>query len=170
MTFFEQKMNVFDFIIATNKLKIIIKLNFSYILKNLETYFELTKWLREFVFFYVQKTNALQRRKILFLRQFSSIKKIIRKIYFKKIVLNNFSTEKLKSYRLLQKTFNKTFFLIYFNSKRIFYIDIDAFKRREFDVMIYHFKFDVDFVKSKRSDIESILFLFRMFNEIETKY
>ena len=170
VAFLEQKMNVFDFIIVVDKLEIIVKLNFFYILKNFETYLKFIEWLREFVSFYAQKIDALQRRKILFLRQFSSIKKFIRKIYFKKIVLNNFSTKKLKSYKLLQKTFNRTFFLIHFNSKRIFYINIDVFKRREFDAMIYHLKFDVDFVKSKRSDIESILFLFRMLNEIETKY
>ena len=170
VAFLEQKMNVFDFIIATNKLKIIIKLNFSYIFKNFETYFEFTEWLRKFVSFYAQKIDALQRRKILFLRQFSSIKKFIRKIYFKKIVLNNFSSKKLESYKLLQKTFNRIFFLIHFNAKQILYININAFKRREFDAMIYHFKFDVDFVKSKRFDIESILFLSRMLNEIEIKY
>ena len=122
------------------------------------------------MFFYIQKIDAFQRRKILFLRQCSSIKKFIRKIYFKKIVLNNFSTKKLKCYKLLQKIFNRIFFLINFNSKQILYINIDVFKRRELNAMIYHFKFDVDFVKSKRFDIESILFLFRMFNEIKTKY
>ena len=36
--------------------------------------------------------------------------------------------------------------------------------------MIYHLKFDCNLDKLKRSDIEFILFLFRMFNEVETKY
>ena len=166
----EQKMNVFDFIIVVDKLEIIIKFDFSYILKNFEIYLRFIEWLRKFVFLYAQKIDALQRRKILLLRQFSFIKKFIRKIYFKKIVLNNFSTKELKSYKLLQKTFNRTFFLIHFNSKRTLYINIDVFKRREFDAMIYHFKFDADFVKSKRFDIESILFLSRMLNETKTKY
>ena len=170
VAFLKQKINVFDFIIATNKLKIIIKFNFFYIFKNFEIYLKFIEWLKEFVFLYAQKIDAFQRRKILFLRQFSFIKNFIRKIYFKRIVLNNFSTKKLKLYKLLQKTFNLIFFLIHFNLKRILYINIDVFKRREFDAMIYHFKFDVDFVKSKRFHIESILFLFRMFNEIETKY
>ena len=86
--------------------------------------------------YYTQKIDAFQRRKTLFLRQFLFITNFIRKIYFKKIVLNNFSTKKLKSYKLLQKTFNKFFFLIYFNLKRVFYIDINVFKRREFDAII----------------------------------
>ena len=55
----KQKVDVFDLIIATDKLETIVKLNFSYILKNLKIYLNLTKWLREFVTFYVQKTNAL---------------------------------------------------------------------------------------------------------------
>ena len=170
IAFLEQKVDVFDFITATNKLETIVKLDFSYILKNLKIYLNFTKWLREFVTFYAQKTNALQRRKILLLRQFSFNKKTIRKIYSKKTMINNFSIEKLKSYRLLQKTFNKTSFLMHFNSNRQFYIDIDVFKRCEFETMIYHFKIDVNLNKFKRNDIEFILFLSRMLSEIEIKY
>ena len=64
----DQKIDVFDLIIAIDKLKIIIKLNFSYTLKNLKIYLNFTEWLREFVTFYAQKTNALQRRKTFLLR------------------------------------------------------------------------------------------------------
>jgi hypothetical protein len=85
-------------------------------------------------------------------------------------MINNFSIEKLKSYRLLQKTFNKTFFLIHFNFDCQLYIDIDAFKRREFEAMIYYFKTKTNFDKFKRNDIEFILFLSRMLNDIEFKY
>ena len=59
---------------------------------------------------------------------------------------------------------------MHFNSNRQFYIDIDVFKRREFETMIYHFKIDVNFDKFKRNDIEFILFINRMLSEIETKY
>ena len=166
----EQKIDVFDFITATNKLETIVKLDFSYILKNLKIYLNFTKWLREFVTFYAQKTNALQRRKILLLRQFSFNKKTIRKIYSNKTMINNFSIEKLKFYRFLQKTFNKTSFLMHFNSNRQFYINIDVFKRREFETIIYHFQIDVNLDKFKRNDIEFVLFLSRMLSEIETKY
>ena len=170
IAFLEQKVDVFDFITTTNKLKTIIKLNFSYTFKNLKIYLNLTKWLREFVTFYAQKTNALQRRKTFLLRQFSFNKRIIRKVYSKKTVINNLSIEKLQSYRLLQKTFNKISFLVHFNSNRQLYIDINVFKRREFETMIYHFKVDVNFDKFKRNDIELILFLSRMLSEIEIKY
>ena len=164
----DQKIDVFDLIIAIDKLKIIVKLNFSYTLKNLKIYLNLTKWLREFVTFYVQKTNALQRRKTLLLRQSSFNKRTIRKIYSKKTMINHFSIEELKSYRLLQKNFSKASFLVHFNLDRQLYIDIDVFKRREFEAMIYHLKVDVNLDKFKRSDIEFILFLSRMLSEIET--
>ena len=85
-------------------------------------------------------------------------------------MINHFSIEELKSYRFLQKNFSKASFLIHFNSNRQLYIDIDVFKRREFETMIYHFKVDVNFDKFKRNDIELILFLSRMLSEIETKY
>ena len=121
-------------------------------------------------FFIFKKQIRFNVAKFCFYDNFRLLKKLFEKNYFKRIVLNNFLTKKLKLYKLLQKTFNKIFFLIYFNSKRVFYIDIDVFKQREFDVIIYYFKIDVDFVKSKRFDIKSILFLFRIFNKIETKY
>ena len=170
IAFLDQKVNVFDFITTTNKLETIIKLNFSYTFKNLKIYLSFTKWLREFVTFYAQKANVLQRRKIFLLRQFSFNKKTIRKIYSKKTMINNFSIEKLKFYRFLQKAFNKTLVLMHFNSNRQFYIDIDVFKRREFETMIYHLKVDVNFDKFKRNDIEFVLFLNRMLNEIEIRY
>lgn len=105
-----------------------------------------------------------------FLRQSSFNKKTIRKIYSKKTIMNNFLIEKLKSYRFLQKTFNKISFLIYFNLKRQFYIDINVFKWREFDAMIYYFKTNNNFNKFKRNDIKFILFLNKILNEIEFKY
>ena len=166
----EQKMNAFDLTIATDKLKTIIKLDFPYSLKNLEIYLGLTEWLRGFVPFYAQKADALQRRKILLLRQSSFTKGTIRKIYSKRIVVDNSSAEKLESYRQLQEAFSFASFLIHFSLERVLYIDIDVSKRREFDAMIYHLKSDCNSDKSKRSDIESILFLFRMLNEVETKY
>ena len=39
----DQKVDVFDLIIAVDKLKIIVKLNFSYTLKNLKIYLNLTE-------------------------------------------------------------------------------------------------------------------------------
>ena len=71
-------------------------------------------------------------------------------------------------YRQLQKFFNLINFLIYFSVSRKLYIDIDIFKRREFEIMIYYFKFICfNSNKLKRIDIEFILFFNRIFNETE---
>ena len=167
----KQKINVFDFITIIDKLKTIVKLNFSYILKNLKIYLDLIDWLREFVLWYAQKINVLQRRKTLLLKQSSSNKDTTRKIFSRKIVVENSIIDELKSYRQLQTSFNQITFLIHVFNERTFYIDIDVFKRREFEVMIYHLKIIcLNSKESKRIDIELILFLSRMLNDIKTKY
>jgi hypothetical protein len=59
----EQKVNSLNFIIAEDKLKAIVKLSFLKTLKNLEKYFEVIKWLRDYVTYYAQKAEPLQERK-----------------------------------------------------------------------------------------------------------
>ena len=49
-------------------------------------------------------------------------------------------------------------------------INIDIFKQYDFGVIIYYLKFFANFEKSKRIDMKSILFLNKMFNEIEKLY
>ena len=120
--------------------------------------------------FCIQKTNILQKKKRFFSVNFRLSKISFEKFIFRRIIVKNFIAKKLKFYRQFQKTFDQIFFLIHFNNDRIFYIDIDVFKRREFEIMIYHFKFDVDFNNSKRNDIQFILFLNRMLNETKIRY
>ena len=104
------------------------------------------------------------------IRQSLFNKKTIKKTYSHKIIINNFSDEKLKFYRQLQEFFNQTIFLVHFFVDRVLFIDIDAFKRRDFDVVAYHLKSKIDLNKSKRIDIESILFLNKMLNETKKNY
>ena len=60
---------------------------------------------------------------------------------------------------------------MHFFDEKMLYVDIDASKRRDFETMIYHLKFNcLNLEKFKRVDIESILFFSRMLNAIETKY
>ena len=60
---------------------------------------------------------------------------------------------------------------MHFFDEKMLYVDIDALKRRDFEIIIYYLKFNcLNFEKLKRVDIESILFFNRMFNTIETKY
>ena len=92
-------------------------------------------------------------------------------MFFKKIIIENLIVEKLKSFRQLQKSFKQTIFLMHFFDEKILYVDIDASKRRDFETMIYHLKFNcLNLEKLKRVDIESILFFNRMLNIAKTKY
>ena len=166
-----QKIDAFDLTTTIDKLKIIVKLNFLYTLKNLKIYLEMIDWLRDFIFYYAQKIDVLQKRKTLLLRQFSFNKNVTRKMFFKKIIIENLIVEKLKSFRQLQKSFKQTIFLMHFFDEKILYVDIDASKRRDFETMIYHLKFNcLNLEKLKRVDIESILFFSRMLNVAKTKY
>ena len=95
---------------------------------------------------------------MLLLRSSSFNKDKIRKQYFQRTVLKNFFDEKLEFYRQLQKSLFNTEFFIHFNKNRILYIDIDIFKRRDFETMIYHFKSNTNFEKFQKIDVESIFF------------
>ncbi len=80
------------------------------------------------------------------------------------------TAEKLNSYRQLQKFFERVDFLVYFDRNQILYIDIDVFKKRNFDTIIYYFKKDVNSEKLRKTDIKSILFLSCLLNFAKTQY
>ena len=132
-----QKIDVFGFTTAADKLNAISKLNFFYTFKNLETYLRLTDWLLGFVFWYVQKIETLQRKKKL---QSPSNKNTTRNFFSRKTIVENFTSEKFELYRQFQEFFFQVTFLILFFNERIFHIDIDASKRRGFGAMVYHLK------------------------------
>ena len=104
------------------------------------------------------------------LRNSSSNKNRQRKIYFARIVLQQSFEVKVKFYRQLQEVFNKINLLIHHDFIRVTYIDVDAFKRRDFDVIIYHLKNDVNSNQFKRIDIEFIMFLSRMLTSAKKRY
>lgn len=62
-------------------------------------------------------------------------------------MLELFIIEKLDSYKQLQKFFEYIEFFVYFNCNRVLYIDINVFKKRDFNVIIYYFKKDVNLEK-----------------------
>lgn len=59
---------------------------------------------------------------------------------------------------------------MHFNRNRMLYIDIDAFKKREFEAIIYYLKKSVNLEKLTRKDIKSILFLNRLLNDAKSYY
>ena len=166
----DQKVDAFDFTIAANKLAVITNLKFPYTLKNLKSYLSLTDWLRNYIAWYAQKSNSLQRRKTLLLRSSSTNKERQRKIYSARIVVKKPFAAELDSYRQLQKAFSKTKLLIHHDSTRTTYVNVDAFKRRDFGVVIYHLKPGADPNNLKVSEIELIMFLSRMLTSAEERY
>ena len=76
----------------------------------------------------------------------------------------------MKTYNQLQKTFDRVEFLIHFNKKRTFYININVFKQRELEIIICYLKHEIDTKNSKRFNIEFILFLNKILNIINSYY
>ena len=112
----------------------------------------------------------MQKRKIMLLRNSPLNKNHQRKIYFVRIVLQQPFETKLKFYRQLQKTFNKINLLMHHDFIRIIYIDVNDFKQRDFDVIIYHLKKNANSNQLKRTNIEFIMFLNRMFIFAKKRY
>ena len=170
ITLLNQKMNAFDLTITTNKLVVITNLKYFHILKNLKIYFEFIEWLKNYIIWYAQKFESLQRRKIFLFRKFSFNKNRQRKIYFVKIQLTTITIVELKSYRQLQKVFRKIILFVHHDSIKSLYIDVNVFKRRNIEIIIYHLKLETNFNNFKRFQIEFIMFLNRMFILTKKRY
>ena len=171
ISFFDQKIDSFDLITFEEKLKTIVKFRFSRILRQLEIYFDLIDWLRDYIAHYVDIFKSLQNRKTEFLRnEFTA--KSVKRVYFSKTRVQYSTTEELISFDVLQIVLIKFFYLIHSNFKRQLFIDLNVNKKFDFDVMLYYVK-KVFFESNKylsRHVIKSILFLSRLLIDVETKY
>ena len=76
------------------------------------------------------------------------------------------------SFKAVQHALSKTRILIYFDSKRILFIDIDFSKIDKIDAIIYYLDDDKSRFKkcSNRKHIRLILFLSRLLKNAETRY
>ena len=138
----------------------------------MKIYLGFTKWLRNYILFFAQKSKSLQIRKTTLLR-FSFIKEHSRKTFFRQKTIDDIIESEQDSYNQIQEVFARIFFLFHFDHTRFLYIDIDAFKRWEFDVIIYHDRFNFNYSSeeySKKFDIQSVLFFSRLLINLETKY
>ena len=178
--FLDQKINNFDLIIFEEKIVVIIAFKFSKSLSDLNHFFKLIDWLRHCVHWYVQKILSLQIRKIALICQFLkyddkwSVIKSVRKKHVIKLILNNFSDEKIIAFKLLQRELKSSIFLMHFNFDRRLYIDLNASKKWSFVVMIYHLLNDSKNQNKTtiiiRTSIQLIMYLNKMFNLIEQNY
>ncbi len=94
-----------------------------------------------------------------------------RKLFAKKILLNQSIETKIKSYEHLQHVFSDKKFLRHYNDIRKLFIDVNISKKRDIEAMIFHVKNDSnEKIIFKRCDIESIMFLSKIFISAEIKY
>ena len=126
--------------------------------------------MRNYISYYAQISKLLQKRKILFLKNEFN-KNNFKKRFSIVRMLKEFIIEKYESYQHLQKIFNKSNFFIHFSSYRSFFINVNAFKQMNIDVMIFHVVNDSEndeiFIKNQ---IQFIMFLNKRFSFVETKY
>ena len=83
--------------------------------------------------------------------------------------MENPTTEFFLNHTVNSNFFTQVTFLVHFSNGKSYYIDIDAFKKRNFETMVYHFKTTYNPEKPKRIDMEPIS-LNRMLIESEIKY
>ena len=167
------KIDAFELFTSKEKLKTIANFKFSKILQDLKIYLRFTEWLRNYVSFFAQKSEFLQMRKTALLRFSSTNKEQSRKTFFRGKIIDYVIEAKKNAYEQIQQTFARSFFLFHFDNIRALYIDMNASKRWEFEVMIYHDKSNSEYSSEKylkKIDIQFILFLSRLLTNPETKY
>ena len=168
-----QKVNSFELATSVEKLKAITDLSFPKTLKDLETYFEMTGYLRDYVEHYAQKAEALQRRKTALLKN-SPIKGTARKNFSCRTLMENLSQDELNSYETFKADFSKPSWLTHFDVSRELYADIDASKKG-FGVMVYHRKKKMEKSESdqkppSKREVDPILFLSKTLTGAESRY
>ena len=168
----DQKIDSLDLTIVENKLVAIRELQFSRTLKYLKIYLDKIDYLRQYVLYYAQKTQALQLRKIYLLRASSSNKKNTRKRHSQITIVNSSTKAELNSFNQLQDAFSRSIFLIHYDRTRTLFVDVDVSKERDYEVIIYHVKmiFENLSKSSHRQMIESILFLSKMLALAKQRY
>ena len=164
-------MNALKLIIAKKKLIAIIQLIFSRILNAFEVYLKLTKWMRNYVSYYVQIAELLQNRKTIFLKK-KSIKNNFKKTFSKRTFINQSINAEYWSYEYLQIKFSKSSFLIYFEAMKLTFIDVDVSKKRNFKIIIFHVQnnFEKNDIIIIKNEIQSIMFFSKILIDAETRY
>ena len=157
--------------IINEKFVAIQSLRFFISLKHLKMYFDKTKYFRQYVTYYAQKTKLLQDRKT-HLLQNESIKNTTRKCHARNIIFDESTFIEINLFQQLQNNLNKSTFLIHFDKIKRLYINIDVSQERNYEVMIYHVKKDMKkrnqlFIKN---NILLIMFLNKVLSKTKTKY
>ena len=178
---FGQRVNNLRMFTTAKKIKTILNLSFPIILKKLNYFLEFIEWLRINIEKYAQLAGSLQAKKTDLIRNINKIHKItagpVRKTLATRFRLREPFSDELKAFQDIQNAFRKNSFLMHFQHTKFLFIDVNAFKKGGFTIMIYYLKVFSFFFKNPnpktaffRIDVESIMFLSKLLNDFETKY
>ena len=106
ISFLKQKINRFEFFTTQKKFVVILRFKFSKTFKDLEIYFDMTDYLRNYVAFYVQKIDVLRQRKIMLLKKNSFNKERVRKNLSRRTSIHDFSIDEVNFYKQLHNFFD----------------------------------------------------------------
>ena len=170
VTLLNQRIDNLDMFIIVEKIIAIISLRFLFSFRDLEIFMKLIDWLRSSISRYAQRIQSLQKRKITFTKNVT-VNDFARKRQTIKTHLYDSTYEKRVAFRNLQIAFVSSIFLIHFDQKRRFYIDLNVFKQWNFATIVYHVLNDsLNDVTYSRIAIQSIMFLSRCLNDVEKNY
>ena len=144
-------------------------IKFSKNLKVLKIYLSLTNYQRKKLVWYAQKTNVLQKEKTRLFKDSSTIESQKRQTYSRTTSIKD-SLVLRESFYQLQRTLTISNFLVHYDNTRRLYADIDVFKKRDYDVEIYHVKSDSIDDDFRKTNIEHVMFLFKILNDVESRY
>ena len=165
-----QRVNSLDLFISKKKIVVIIFLQFSKSLKNLNYFLSFIDWLRHCVERYSQLTQSLIVRKTTLIKLII-INDNARKKQFTQLKIFDSTSKKTKFFNQLQKVFVDFIFFIHFDFNRRSYIDLNVFKRWDFVVIVYHvLKNSIENVEFARIDVQFIFFFSKFFNDAKKNY
>ena len=131
----------------------------------------MTGYLRQYVPYYAQIAEPLQKRKTLLIQTLKGIEGNARKREAGRTSLAGVIPAELDAFHQLQSTFSRPTILTHHDPKRRLYVDLDASKARGFGAMVYHCKDKSQMTDPPcRSTIEPILFLSKLLNDAEKRY
>ncbi len=138
----KQQVDALELVTSEDKLVAIAGLCFFISLSQLEKYLGLTEYLQQYISKYAVIVKPLQLQKT-FLNQGLRVKEMkenARKCQVITIRLNESTFKKLNAFHHLQTLFFWPTMLIHFLSKHQLYVDLNAFKKFEFETHVYHTK------------------------------
>jgi hypothetical protein len=128
----------------------------------------LVEYLRDKIYFFADVAKSLQELKIKLLKN-SSIENL-RKDFINKTRIISIN-KKMIFFLLLQKNLIKITLLIHFDKSKWLWIDLNDFKKFDFEMIVFHVtkKFSKE-IWSTKDDIQSIMFLSRLLTFVERNY